>query len=1104
MSMRLPFNVLALGIYFVYATNFGQTTPDKITYYDSTVQLENIGDLASDEDYESLLQEIDKVHPSDSLYGTLLNTKIITLIQLKRYEEGLKIAEEALEQDVLKERINLFINKGICLKGIDQNKEAIDNYLEALKEYPLNHKLHFNLGISYEEEGVFKKAADAYMQTITYAPLFEKAHLRLGNLYLKEGRLAQALLCYNMYLVSSPDGAYSFSVLKAANEIARKDQDLEKNNVIYTPDDEVFEEIDLILNNRIALQKGFEAPTKIDLPYTKQNYALLSQLENVEGNGGFFAEKYIPFFRWIYDNDHFEAFIYTTSYSIENETYKRVVEKQVDEIKDFISKAFPKWLAIMRSDNKIKVDGNEQLLSFEYQDGFATGLGELKEDKVYGPWIYYDENGKPKAKGSFNDNGEKEGDWQWFFPNGNLDETGTYKNGKENGLYTVYYPNGKKKIEVIYLDGIANGTYSYYNNKGALLRRSNYVNNTAEGLSTEYYDVGETLKKYEYTQDEGTYVGEYIEHHTNGKTSTKGTFLNGKKSGLETQYYVTGDLFSEYQYSNGLLNGTLKNYHVNGQLSSQGKATDNEYSGPWITYHSNGKIKDEFNYDNGSLNGLYKTYDRDGKLHNTFEYRKGEIRSYTYYDKGGQEIINARKKNGEFLYKGYDPYGLLLSEGLYDIKGGKTGFWKFYHRNEVLSEEGNYEDDLTQGAYKTYHKNGKLKSESNYKNDTLQGYSKQWYSWGQLQHQGYYKDGLAQGLWEYYYPDGTLESENFFHKGKFNGVQKYYGVSGKLKKETFYDFGNPEKEMYYTAEGISHETIDYTMPKNMSTYHHPNGKIQSQYQMLNDVNHGAYKAFDYYGNKIVEGGFFNGEREGKWLFYNHGDGILSSEANYLNGSRHGASIWYHENGEKETSYNHIFGSAQGEKLDFAEDGTINTTSQYVDDELHGRKIFYSDDGTLQLIRFYDMGRFTGYTYLDENGEEVPQIKVSKETAQVIGYFKNGEKSRVYTIDNGLLQGKHVTYYSSGKLEKELNYVDDEYHQSQNYYSLDGQLHKTENYLYGNEHGTFSYYYPNGKLKKEVNYRNGSKSGYTHYYNQEGGKIKSEFYFNDDINAVETY
>src|SRR5690606_34019882 len=163
-------------------------------------------------------------------------------------------------------------------------------------------------------------------------------------------------------------------------------------------------------------------------------------------------------------------------------------------------------------------------------------------------------------------------------------------------------------------------------------------------------------------------------------------------------------------------NGSYKSYYINGNLSEIGQSLNNFYTGPWKSYYKEGTIQAEYTYENGSLNGEYKSYDTDGKPHYEYLYRKGEVMTFKYYNKEGQILKEEKKKGGEFNFTGYSPQGNITSEGLYDVKGGKKGLWKFFSNNGVLTSKGNYINNNVEGLYTNYFKNGNILSLAEYKN----------------------------------------------------------------------------------------------------------------------------------------------------------------------------------------------------------------------------------------------------------------------------------------------------------------------------------------------------------------------------------------------------
>ena len=83
-------------------------------------------------------------------------------------------------------------------------------------------------------------------------------------------------------------------------------------------------------------------------------------------------------------------------------------------------------------------------------------------------------------------------------------------------------------------------------------------------------------------------------------------------------------------------------------------------------------------------------------------------------------------------------------------------------------------------------------------------------------------------------------------------------------------------------------------------------------------------AIQYYQNGQIEyQGSYNkeGKRVGHWVYY-YEDGTLWSEAEYLNGERHGKSAVYYENGKVRYTGNYKDGKTVGKWLFYDEKGNI--------------------------------------------------------------------------------------------------------------------------------------------------------------------------------------
>ena len=86
--------------------------------------------------------------------------------------------------------------------------------------------------------------------------------------------------------------------------------------------------------------------------------------------------------------------------------------------------------------------------------GKVTGKkqGKISKGKREGEWIWYYENGELSSKSNYKD-GKEDGEWLWYHRNGQLQTKGNYKNDKQEGEYLSYYKNGQLWAKDIYKNG---------------------------------------------------------------------------------------------------------------------------------------------------------------------------------------------------------------------------------------------------------------------------------------------------------------------------------------------------------------------------------------------------------------------------------------------------------------------------------------------------------------------------------------------------------------------------------------------------------------------------------------------------------------------------
>ena len=227
-------------------------------------------------------------------------------------------------------------------------------------------------------------------------------------------------------------------------------------------------------------------------------------------------------------------------------------------------------------------DGNV-IKSYLYKNGVITGEGIIKEDgNRDGLWKDYYPDGKLKAEGNY-DNGKQTGEWKFYHPDGKIEQTGRFnKLGKPDGGWKWYFDTGQ------------------------LLKEENYRNGLKDGISSEYDETGKVIEEGEFVN--GNEDGPWFEQI--GDSYIRGTYRDGLRNGMWYNYYLD---------SNGTKTDSL--------LYFKGAFIEDNPDGKHIYYWENGKVKDEGVYVMGKKEGEWLKYNFDGTLFMIVTYREGvEVR----------------------------------------------------------------------------------------------------------------------------------------------------------------------------------------------------------------------------------------------------------------------------------------------------------------------------------------------------------------------------------------------------------------------------------------------------------------------------------------------
>lgn len=220
-----------------------------------------------------------------------------------------------------------------------------------------------------------------------------------------------------------------------------------------------------------------------------------------------------------------------------------------------------------------------------------------------------------------------------LYNSGKLDYLGQIRNQKKDGVWIWWYENGKKKDQCKYSAGLYVDTVYHWYESGQLKQLEILpITNTANakcdvcnGTIIRFFENGKLKERF--TSNNGVIEGEYLTIEENGawnKKTYRNDSLNGPtlehnidslgnvtivtgqyKNDKETGYWRWFDkdsvLVQTTHYDNGIESGLLRTYHKNGKVESEGARKNGQYQGLVIYYNDQGKVIDKERYNNGVL-----------------------------------------------------------------------------------------------------------------------------------------------------------------------------------------------------------------------------------------------------------------------------------------------------------------------------------------------------------------------------------------------------------------------------------------------------------------------------------------------------------------------
>ncbi|MGE4288248.1 MAG: toxin-antitoxin system YwqK family antitoxin [Salinivirgaceae bacterium] len=209
----------------------------------------------------------------------------------------------------------------------------------------------------------------------------------------------------------------------------------------------------------------------------------------------------------------------------------------------------------------------------------------------------YDSNGVLIARGIVNEEGDRLGEWTFFYSNGSVKSKGVYSENRRVGPWTYYYKHGTIEQKGTFYRGVPNDLWLWYFENGALKKEEYFKLGKPNGLSTEYDEEGTLIAQGNYNEGfkEGKWIYNFYFH------KEEGFYREGLREGTWTYYYTNGKKYFEGNFLQGRPDGKHVYYYRNGKKKWVQHYFVGERINNWEFYSEEGILLHIYSYTNGNL-----------------------------------------------------------------------------------------------------------------------------------------------------------------------------------------------------------------------------------------------------------------------------------------------------------------------------------------------------------------------------------------------------------------------------------------------------------------------------------------------------------------------
>jgi antitoxin component YwqK of YwqJK toxin-antitoxin module len=486
----------------------------------------------------------------------------------------------------------------------------------------------------------------------------------------------------------------------------------------------------------------------------------------------------------------------------------------------------PKGLSNDENNRYLKLNQEQPI-----KDGIRINQYDYKGNKQ-GYWEEYFPNNQLNYKGSFK-NGERDGIWEKYFDNGQIGFKGSYNNGDRDGIWEEYWSNGKLWYKGSYKNGEKDGLWEWYYTNGQLRSKGSYKNGEKEGYWEYYNSVGSLYTKYLYKDGK---IVKYLPITESEQPKKGKLFIPRKITGEDSRYIQwnkeqpikDGKRINQYDLTTADMTGRW------GEGDMNGGDTINLFEIYWDVfsddyYLEDGKLSEKENVFNDLkdriLSNLFWDIGEDGPLGHTHFDLTIPLRSKKVRDKF-EELYNERQplkeseqpkkklfipRNLDSKYKEWNEEQPIIDGARinqYNSNGKKDGLWIEYW-DGFLSSKIMWKNGEQNGIYQTFHLNGQIQYDGMTKDGNFHGVWKMYYQNSGLREICNYENDRLVGVRKWFHPSGQLNLIANYIDGKVDGLSITYNFDGTIHRKDVYSMAKKIAYIVYDEDGSVRESMDW-------------------------------------------------------------------------------------------------------------------------------------------------------------------------------------------------------------------------------------------------------------------------------------------------------